>query len=162
MRTLNNQELKTMESFFQASQSSLKKALTQYLKARYKRVISTRDYVIAVGDIPVALVAHLDTVFPYLPENIYYDRVKNVMWSSDGLGADDRAGVYAIVQILKYGYRPTIIFTTDEEKGCVGAGILSEQIKTAPTELKYIIQLDRRGSNDCVFYSCAKSLFLCT
>ena len=36
MRTLNNQELKTMESFFQASQSSLKKALTQYLKARYK------------------------------------------------------------------------------------------------------------------------------
>ena len=154
MRTLNNQELKTMESFFQASQSSLKKALTQYLKARYKRVISTRDYVIAVGDIPVALVAHLDTVFPYLPENIYYDRVKNVMWSPDGLGADDRAGVYAIVQILKYGYRPTIIFTTDEEKGCVGAGILSEQIKTAPTELKYIIQLDRRGSNDCVFYDC--------
>ena len=68
MRTLNNQELKTMESFFQASQSSLKKALTQYLKARYKRVISTRDYVIAVGDIPIALVAHLDTVFPYLPE----------------------------------------------------------------------------------------------
>ena len=103
MRTLNNQELKTIESFFQASQSSLKKALTQYLKARYKRVISTRDYVIAVGDIPVALVAHLDTVFPYLPENIYYDRVKNVMWSPDGLGADDRGGVYAINSLLSNG-----------------------------------------------------------
>jgi hypothetical protein len=81
------------------------------------------------------------------------------MWSPQGLGADDRAGVYSIVQIIKSGYRPTIIFTTDEEKGCLGALELVKDIPEAPTELKYIIQLDRRGSNDCVFYDCINEEF---
>ena len=130
------------------------KAMKHYLSMKYENVISTKEYLIAVGEIPVALVAHLDTVFKEPPHDIFYDRVKNVMWSPDGLGADDRAGVYAIVQILKSGLRPTVIFTTDEELGCLGAEALAEQVKTPPTDLKYIIQLDRRGSNDCVFYSC--------
>ena len=103
--------------------------------------------------------AHLDTVFKNPPKDIYYDRVKNVMWSPDGLGADDRAGVYSIVQIVKSGLRPTIIFTTDEELGCLGARKLAKDMFTPPTDLKYIIELDRRGSDDCVFYSCANAAF---
>ena len=154
MRVLNQQELKSFEQFFQLRQNQLLKAMKHYLGMKYDNIIGTQDYLIAVGDLPIALVAHLDTVFSAPPKNIFYDRVKNVMWSPDGLGADDRAGVFAIVQILKAGFRPTIIFTTDEEKGCLGAEKLINQIKTAPTELKYIIQLDRRGSDDCVFYDC--------
>ena len=42
---------------------------------------------------------------------------KNVMISPDGLGADDRAGVFMIMNIVKAGFRPHVIFTTDEE-GC--------------------------------------------
>ena len=154
MKTLNQQELKSIEQFFQLKQPQLMKAMKHYLNMKYENVISTKEYLIAVGEIPVALVAHLDTVFKEPPHDIFYDRVKNVMWSPDGLGADDRAGVYAIVQILKSGLRPTVIFTTDEELGCLGAEALAEQVKTPPIDLKYIIQLDRRGSNDCVFYSC--------
>lgn len=159
MKTLTQQELRSIEQFFQLKQSSLLKALRQYLKTRYDNVISTNDYIVAVGDIPVALTAHMDTVFKHPPQDIFYDRVKNVMWSPDGLGADDRAGVYSIVQIVKSGLRPTIIFTADEELGCVGAEKLIKDIPEAPTQLKYIIELDRRGSNDCVFYSCANSKF---
>ena len=121
MKTLNQQELKSIEQFFQLTQPQLLKAMKHFLESKYNKVISTKEYLIAVGDIPVGLVAHLDTVFKHPPTNIYYDRVKNVMWSPDGLGADDRAGVYAIAQILKTGVKPTIIFTTDEELGCVGA-----------------------------------------
>ena len=154
LKTLNQQELKSIEQFFQLKQPQLMKAMKHYLNMKYENVISTKEYLIAVGEIPVALVAHLDTVFKEPPHDIFYDRVKNVMWSPDGLGADDRAGVYAIVQILKSGLRPTVIFTTDEELGCLGAETLAEQVKTPPADLKYIIQLDRRGSNDCVFYSC--------
>lgn len=154
MKTLNQQELKSIEQFFQLTQSQLLKAMKHYLNTKYDKVIVTQDYLVAVGDIPIALVAHLDTVFKNPPKNIYYDRVKNVMWSPDGLGADDRAGVYAIVQLLKSGLRPTVIFTTDEELGCLGADKLVLQNPQTPTELKYIIQLDRRGSDDCVFYSC--------
>lgn len=154
LKTLNQQELKSIEQFFQLNQPQLMKAMKHYLNMKYEKVIATKEYLIAVGDIPVALVAHLDTVFKNPPHDIFYDRVKNVMWSPDGLGADDRAGVYAIVQILKSGLRPTVIFTTDEELGCVGADALAEQVKTPPVDLKYVIELDRRGSNDCVFYSC--------
>ena len=154
MKTLNQQELKSIEQFFQLTQPQLLKAMKHYLNTKYDNVIATKEYIVAVGDIPVALVAHLDTVFKHPPQNIYYDRVKNVMWSPEGLGADDRAGVYAITQILKAGLHPTIIFTTDEELGCVGADALVVQMPNCPTDLKYIIQLDRRGSDDCVFYSC--------
>ena len=148
LKTLNQQELKSIEQFFQLKQPQLMKAMKHYLNMKYENVISTKEYLIAVGEIPVALVAHLDTVFKEPPHNIFYDRVKNVMWSPNGLGADDRAGVYAIVQILKSGLRPTVIFTTDEELGCLGAEALAEQIKIPPADLKYVIQLDRRGSND--------------
>lgn len=159
MNTLNTQELKTIEQFFQLQQSSLLKVMKQYLKNKYSQVICTDKYLIAIGDIPIGLIAHLDTVFKNSPQNIFYDRVKNVMWSSEGLGADDRAGVYAILQIVKNGLRPTIIFTTDEELGCVGALEVIKDFPVAPTELKYIIELDRRGSNDCVFYECNNPKF---
>ena len=159
MKTLNQQELKSIEQFFQLKQPQLLKAMKHYLNSKYDKVIATKQYLIAVGDIPVGLVAHLDTVFKNPPDNIFYDRVKNVMWSPEGLGADDRAGVYAIVQILKSGLRPTIIFTTDEELGCIGADALVKDNPQAVTSLKYIIQLDRRGANDCVFYDCHNSDF---
>lgn len=154
MQILKPAEVRSIEQFFQLEQDNLLKVMYKFLKSKYETVHCTKDYIIAVGDIPVALVAHMDTVFTSPPDNIFYDRIKNVMWSPEGLGADDRAGVYSIVQILKQGLKPTIIFTTDEEKGAVGASKLIADFKEAPTELKYIIELDRRGSVDCVFYEC--------
>ena len=159
MRTLTPQEQKSIEQFFQLYQNSLLKVMKHYLKSKYNNVISTKDYIIAVGEEPVALVAHLDTVFKQPPQRIFYDKEKNVMWSPEGLGADDRAGVFAIVQILKSGLRPTIILTTDEEKGGFGVSTLVQHIKKPPTDLKYIIELDRQGSIDCVFYNCLNKDF---
>lgn len=154
MERLNRNEFKLFESLASLTQNSMRRALYSYLKKRYKKVIVAPEYLYAVGEIPIALVAHMDTVFSSPPEDIYYDERKGVCWSPDGLGADDRAGIFAILTILKHGYRPSIIFTTDEEIGAVGASQLVEDIKTPESELKYIIQLDRRGTNDCVFYDC--------
>ena len=159
MKTLKPTEVKSIEQFFQLTQTSLLKIMGRYLESKFEKVYKTQEYIVAVGDIPVALVAHLDTVFTTPPENIFYDRVKNVMWSPDGLGADDRAGVYSIVQLIKKGFKPTVIFTTDEEKGALGAEQLVRDFPEPVTDLKYIIQLDRRGSNDCVFYDCDNALF---
>lgn len=139
----------------QSSQAKLQKMLYKVLKRHYKNIINTSDYIIAQGDIPVALVAHMDTVFKLPPEDIYFDRQKGVLWSPDGLGADDRAGVFLILKIIqavKKDHKPTVIFTTDEETGCIGAYQLTVNMPKAPWELKYIIELDRRGVNDCVFY----------
>ena len=159
MQSLKQTEVKSIEQFFQLRQASLRKVLYHFLKSKYEIIYYTEDYIVAIGDIPVALVAHLDTVFTIPPENIFYDRIKNVMWSPDGLGADDRAGVYSIIQIIKQGLKPTIIFTTEEEKGAIGASKLVEQFPNPPVDLKYIIELDRRGSIDCVFYECDNAEF---
>ena len=161
MKTLTRDELTYLERLFQLNQQNLLKTLRRFLEKKYSRdkIIYKDEYLIAVGDIPVGLVAHVDTVFPHAPQDIYYDSIKNVLWSPQGLGADDRAGVYAIINIVNSGFRPTIIFTTDEEKGCLGAADLIDDLTKAPTDLKYLIQLDRRGSNDCVFYQCANEAF---
>ena len=158
MKTFKNSELKTFEQLASLKQSSLKKVLASFLKKHYKKVVHTEDYIFAEGDIPIALTAHMDTVFKAPPEEIFFDPKKNVLWSPDGLGADDRAGVFAIVQIIRAGYKPHIIFTTDEEIGGKGATAIA-QLDCPFKELKYIIELDRRGSNDCVFYDCENPEF---
>lgn len=159
MKALKTNDLVTFESLAKATQKELKNSLSMYLHRIYSQVIETDVYLCAVGDIPIALVAHLDTVFPSPPKDIYYDREKNVMWSPNGLGADDRAGVFAILKILKTGRRPHIIFTTDEEKGGVGASVLALKYKEPFANMKYIIELDRQGTSDCVFYSCENPKF---
>ena len=140
-------------------QEMLRKSLVNILKKDFSNVIATKEYIMAQGNIPIALVAHLDTVFTYGKRSIYYDREAEVIWSPHGLGADDRAGVFAILQILRHGFRPTVIFTTDEELGCMGAEQLTLDHAEAPWEINYIIELDRQGANDCVFYNCANPKF---
>lgn len=139
----------------------LLKMLHIFLKKMYgsKRVSATKSYIIAEGTIPICLTAHMDTVFSSPPSEIYYDQKKEVMWSPQGLGADDRAGVFAIMKIIQEGYRPHVIFTTGEERGGIGASMLIKVFPKAPFELKYMIELDRQGISDCVFYDCANNDF---
>lgn len=153
MRVLTNKDYQLFEKLVSLRQSELRKAMIQYLRARYEKVLITKDYIVAIGEIPIALVAHMDTVFANPVSDLYYDERKGVLWSPDGLGADDRAGVFAILKILQSGLRPSVILTVDEEKGGVGALALSRIACPIPN-LKYMIQLDRRGTNDCVFYDC--------
>lgn len=152
--SLTLKEQKLLEQICQASQKTLYDSMRVYLMNLYKEVIVDKDYLIALGSTSIGLVAHLDTVFPERLKEIYYDKDKEVMWSPTGLGADDRAGIYSIYRILKAGYRPTVILTTDEELGNQGAIALSVDVPSAPTSLKYLIELDRQGQNDCVFYDC--------
>ena len=116
MRVLSNQDYRLFERLVSLTQKGLHQAMAQYLKEKYEKVIVTKDYIVAIGDIPIALVAHMDTVFKNPVADLYYDQRKGVLWSPQGLGADDRAGIFAILKIIQSGLRPAIIFTTDEEK----------------------------------------------
>jgi hypothetical protein len=153
MQIISNDDYTLMEKLVSLSQSGMQKVMSNYLKSKYTNVIATEKYIVAVGDIPVALVAHMDTVFKYPVDNMYYDQRKGVLWSPEGLGADDRAGIFAIIKVLQSGLRPSVILTTDEETGGLGASALAANPCPIPN-LKYMIQLDRRGTNDCVFYDC--------
>lgn len=159
MRMLKQDEYSLFERLVSLSQNGLHKTMAAYLKSKYEKVIIHEKYIVAIGEIPIALVAHMDTVFKYPVDNMYYDQRKGVLWSPEGLGADDRAGIFAILQILKTGLRPSVILTTDEEIGGLGASALAAEPCPIPN-LKYMIQLDRRGTNDCVFYNCYNPQFI--
>ena len=147
--------LKLMKYLCSLNQTDLKTVLHNFLNNSYNKVVHTEDYLFAEGTVPICLIAHLDTVFKEPPRDIFYDAEQQVLWSPDGLGADDRAGVYAILNIVSAGYSPSVVFTTNEEMGCLGAFKLIEDYPECPfPNLKAIIELDRRGEKDCVFYEC--------
>lgn len=153
-----NNVIKLLKGLFKLKPIKLKAILHEYLNKYYSLVVETEDYLYAEGNIPIALVAHLDTVFDKQPEHIFYDPDYHVMWSIAGLGADDRAGVFGILKIISDGFRPHIIFTMDEEIGGIGASELAK-IECPFNDLRYIIELDRRGIDDCVFYQCGNEQF---
>lgn len=160
MRGLTTQEFQLFENLAALTQKELHGTMTNFLKLLYSDVTETDQYICAKGDIPIALVAHMDTVFSVPATDIYYDPRKNVLWSPEGLGADDRAGIFAIISILqRTKLRPHIILTTDEERGCIGANALA-RVACPFKDLKYLVQLDRRGANDCVFYDCYNPEFI--
>ena len=151
-----NNDYRLFCSLVKSSQNALLKGLAQMVEKIYpeEKISKTKEYIYARGELPVMLIAHCDTVFKQLPQKIFYDREQCVLWSPQGLGADDRAGVYAILKIIQKGYRPSILFTTDEEIGGLGASAFVRDYPAADIEYKYLIQLDRSGECDCVFYDC--------
>lgn len=158
MKKITKKELKMLQQMCSLDQTHLKKLMSAFLRTKYSSVFETEDFIVAKGDIPIALVAHMDTVFSKPPTEFYFDSEKSVLWSPQGLGADDRAGIFSIMTIVKSGLRPHIILTTDEEMGGIGASALIEY-EIPFDDLRYLIQLDRRGSNDCVFYDCINDEF---
>lgn len=161
MTGMNNTDYKLFTTIVRMKQKTLLKSMTTFLKKYYSadKVIPTADYILCEGNVPIMLVAHMDTVFKIPPEKIYYDQHQHVIWSPQGLGADDRAGVFSILKIVQNGYRPHICLTTDEEVGGVGVRSLIKHHPTTPYNIKYIIELDRQGEVDCVFYSCDNEPF---
>lgn len=121
------------------------------------------NYVYARGNMPICLVSHTDTVFTETPK-MYYDKNENVIWSKKGLGADDRAGVAAIHHIItenkKGDQRPHILFVNFEESGGDGTREFIKAVSDCPSGINLIIELDRRGKKDAVFYDCDNPLIL--
>ena len=144
-----------IEMLCQMKEEKLRRYLIQVLKNYGYQVIFTKEYILAGGSDPVCVIAHMDTVFKYTPDEFLYDQEKKVLWGVGGSGFDDRAGVYAILKLLQQGRHPSIIFTTGEEKGCLGAKALIKDYPACPfQDCKFLIQLDRANERDCVFYGC--------
>lgn len=139
--------------------------LKEYLKSelnRYNYEVISDDskhgHLYAKGKVPVLLIAHMDTVHAEVIKDFYeyYDKVKqtHTLSSPQGIGGDDRCGVWSILKILEAGLRPWILFVEDEEIGCLGSQTFckSEYMNDISENIKFMIEIDRRGNNDLVFY----------
>ena len=158
---MNKVDFKLFCAIARMTQQELHRSMRKYLRKKYStdKVMITKDFILCEGNIPVMVTAHMDTVFKSPPVDIYHDSFNHVIWSPQGLGADDRAGVFAIMKLVDEGWRPHILLTTDEEIGGIGAQSIAMIMPKCLLDTKYIIELDRQGDYDCVFYSCANEKF---
>lgn len=155
------------KKIFQAEQKKLKKFLLKFLqKNGYDTIYNHKGFLYVPGDIPVLLCAHMDTVHKEIPK-VFHEN-NGYISSPQGIGGDDRCGVQIITEIIDEGLKPHILFTEDEELGCVGAELFSlyleeetnfASLKSDISPVNFIIELDRRGDNDAVYYSCGTPEF---
>jgi len=99
------------------------------------------------------LVAHMDTVFPQ-PKFVAYDRGRNALSAKTGLGADDRAGVWACLKLRDMiRPHPAVLFLDEEESGGAGAWDASVDLADTLDLFPYFIEIDRRGKGEAVYYN---------
>ena len=139
------------------TQRELKTYLSNYLCGTGYKINVDDGYVFAKGDVPVLLIAHMDTARNEIPEVILKQPTENgtrICAENSLIGGDDRCGVWMIMNIIKK-VKCNVLFLEDEEIGCVGARKFasSEHTTYINENVSFMIELDRRGKNDCVFYS---------
>lgn len=157
--------LKLIKKLCNLSKEDLERLLYKYLweLKRYKKIVRKQYYMFAEGNLPICLIAHMDTVFPSSPreKDFLFDPKKKVLWSPHGSGFDDRAGIYIILQLLQKGFTPSIIFTDLEEYGGGGSyELISDYPKCPFKKCNCLIQLDRANKNDSVYYNCNNAAFI--
>lgn len=146
-----------LETILKMSQAELKKSLCSELrKTGYTKVYRPTGFIYTAGSVPVLLVAHLDTVHRNPVNIICYSKDGNVLMSPEGIGGDDRAGVYMVLKVIQE-HKCHVLFCEDEECGGIGARKFS--VSRYRPNVNYIIEFDRRGSNDAVFYNCSNKGF---
>lgn len=152
-----------LEDFLMPSQKVLYTKLRRMFKAT--AITSKGSYILVPGEVPVMLVAHMDTVHKESVKQICKTQNGNILMSPQGIGGDDRCGVYALVKVHRAAEKkPWLLFTCDEEIGGVGAQKFCEHHKKGklPKELdglKALVEIDRKGEHDAVYYECANDEF---
>lgn len=148
------QQIKEFMSYAKPLKGALKHLLEQKLKdAGYTEVYSEPKFTYAVGDYPVLLVAHIDTVHKQPPLHAYYDQDTYTVTADEGIGGDDRVGCWMVCDIIKK-HKCSVLFCDEEETGCIGSGAFVKwfEKENKTTDVKLIIQIDRRGDKDAVYY----------
>lgn len=157
--------MKDFKAICKMDESTLKAYLDQYLTSKGYITVNEDGFLYARGTVPVLVVAHLDTVHKEKVGEIH--DVNGRISSPQGIGGDDRCGVFIIMNLIKE-LNCSVLFCEKEEVGCVGAikftkatcemetskGEIIESKYVDNLDVNYIVEFDRRGNKDAVFYSC--------
>ena len=123
-----------LEELYRKSQTEIKNDVCKLYKGNAE---ASDGYVYIKGTVPVLLVAHMDTVHEKPVKDIVYTDKGNHISSPQGLGGDDRNGVYMIMEILRE-IPCHALFVEDEEIGLVGAKKFCKGFK-GDLDINYII-----------------------
>ena len=143
--------MKTFVEICKMKQTTLKEYAETELKNNGYKVVNEDGFLYAKGTYPVLLVAHMDTVHKQQIERVVYKQKGNILSSPQGIGGDDRCGIYMILSIIQK-YHCSVLFTEDEEQGGIGARKFCDTDYVKNLGVDYMIELDRMNANDAVFY----------
>ena len=149
--------MKTFEDICRMTQAEVKEYMKQYLTSKEYEPICEDGFLYAKGDVPVLLVAHMDTVHTQVCKDIVTSN--GVISSPQGIGGDDRCGVFIIANIVK-DLHCSVLLCEDEESGMVGAKKFTKTEYINKLDVNYMVELDRKGVEDAVFYSCTNDEFI--
>lgn len=168
--------MKNVHEVLSMTTEGLVKAAAKHLLGYYPTAFLNGDHFIyAVGESPICLVAHMDTVRdPQVdPKDTFkrhashvgkgYELVqfRNILRNRTGvLGADDRAGVFGIFEILRRCKAeklplPSVILTNGEESGGKGVKVMlacNSFGKRDEGRTRLFVEMDRQGCNEWVTY----------
>lgn len=112
--------MKRLEDFIYPTQKRLFKKLCK--KYGGQGLYIKNQFILVEGTAPIMLVSHLDTVHEEAVREICKTADGNILMSPQGIGGDDRCGVYAIVTAYELAdEKPWLLFTCHEEIGGIGA-----------------------------------------
>jgi hypothetical protein len=151
----------------------LNKHLVSYTQDYYGNILVTKGK-LEEGEYYPCVVAHMDKVHSFrskykVLEGTLTDTDEPILWATakskfgikteeaGGCG-DDGAGIYVALEALKHFDKIKLVFTVEEEIGCIGASRLDLDFFK---DCGYLLQGDRKGSSDLIidyFYSrvCSK------
>ena len=118
-----------------------------------------------VSDTYPCLVAHIDQVQSIHSRDFHVIETKDIIFGYspknkrlEGLGADDKNGVWVCLKcLLKYDNLKVAFFVGEEveEVGCVGS---SKADMDFFKDVRFVIQCDRRGSSDLIASICSTEI----
>lgn len=85
--------MKKLEEFLKPTQPQLFKMLCGMYD---NKIVKRGKFILVKGEVPVMLISHLDTVHQSPVQDLCRSANGNVLMSPQGIGGDDRCGVYAI------------------------------------------------------------------
>ncbi|MBQ6001371.1 MAG: hypothetical protein IJL18_00785, partial [Synergistaceae bacterium] len=150
--------MRKLEDYLELTQEELFGLLSR--KYWNNALINEGGYILIPGKAPIMLLAHLDTVHKEPVKQICKSPDENILMSPQGIGGDDRCGVYALIKAREASpVKPWLLFTCDEEIGGIGADVFAEEhnkdkLPKGLDTLKLLIEIDRKGSKDAVYYDC--------
>lgn len=116
-----------------------------------------KNLTLTIGDSPVLFSSHVDTVHKkHGMQNLSYQNgivslsKRDIKGGSSCLGADDTAGIWLMLEMIKAGVEGTYIIHHGEEIGCIGSSNLAFSNPEWLMQFDYAIAFDRAGFADVI------------
>lgn len=133
-----------------------RKFINRFLAPLDMKIDGYGNYYKVIGTAPVMWACHTDSVHSQGgTQQLRYDPKYGIITLADGetsncLGADDAAGIFVMVEMIKRGVEGVYVFHRDEESGGGGSTHFAKHSKHIYEHCKMCISLDRYGYDSVI------------